>query len=572
MMTSINYEELDEHDRRLLEENLPNEEFLLYKPPAPPQSSQTEKYIENLLGAQTPDYVVARGRPLSQTADKDESVPRIPPPPQESKKSKKRKRGEQKAHTKTDHDVQGDIVNFTSKKQKEVQAQVTTPSTTDQSLAVMGTGLLTVPQTYIEVAVSEPETTASESAVIVSEPEVIVQPISSPVVQPAVPEDINARTHSLRSNGPLSDPDPQRWLLNINKIVAEHSVLEGNARTLEKKVHELQTQLSGKEILARKITGFGADIDRIQRSMREGRSHNDQALKEFTDLRKEQTIAIKDLEDLQLKSNTLQRDGVQLCRDYKSQVEQLQNFNKHLTDQLSEKVGLLSEERDRHAQLHRELTTHVNKWERCMQGLTKYADKFAWVMEKVDKQRVGNNETTTDLCVAVCDLQKAFSDREKDLASEEARDKAMRVLEEVKTAVTGLATNNQGQEIAHSVSTLSTTLFEKLDAVLVHGQDQQTNASLSAEIMCLNSRITNLNEEKGQLKKDLDTANEIMNGLRVQFLARSDNETRLNGEVTRLQERLSDRDHVPDIAGVRKALEEKVLSTPVHSMYELPLM
>lgn len=541
MMASINLEALDEYDRKLLENNPLNEDFMLYKPPAPPQSSQTDKYIKNLLGAQSQDYVVARGRPLTQTNGNEESVPRIASSPQESKKSRKRKRIERQANTKADQDAQEDIVNFTSKKLKEIGAPVTTFNITDQSSAVKGTAALSVPH---------------KSA---SEPQVIVQPNGSPMVQPAVSSEISGTIHTLKGTGMTSDPDSQRWLLNINKIVAEHSSLEGNAKTLEKRVHELQTQLSGKEVLARKIAGFGTDIDRIQRSMREGRSHGDQVRKDSDTLRKEHATAIKDLRDLQLKFNTSQRQSVQLCRDYESQAQQLQDSNKRLTDQLSDKVGLLAEARGQNAELRRELALQLDKWKCSTDGLTEHAEEFARTLEKVDKRSVRDDGAITELCVAIGELHEAFSDKDKDRASEEARDKTMRVLEEVKTAVAALATNDQGQEIARSIGTLNTTVVEKFDAVLVHGQDHRTNASLSAEIMCRNLRIADLNEENAQLKKDLNTANESVIGLRVQSLTQADSEMRLRAESARLQSRLDDRVTEPSIAEERKALEAKVL-------------
>jgi len=505
MASGIDYDQLDEQDRWILQQNETQPQdppdtgytnLYVYNPPPPLQSSQPEPYIEELSAA-SPAYIATPADRTSHEAVEDtESVPRTAATNKASgpkKPTKKRKRtpqptpNKQNASSRLGQDI---IVDFTTKKQKSRPSE-------EQCSTLADSRSRATSQEHVPILSIEQSDTNEQDIVFVN--------TNTLTELPSKQADLS--THHAAGSS-LTREQPQalmsaslamntnEWMSHISKLVNQHPALEERTKTLAKEVQDLRSRASEFDVLSKNVKGLGTDYDNLQRNILEAKRDADE---NFKDVKRLQTDQGASLQALQTVSTALQDKAMKLCRDYEKKNQELEASSERLSEQLSEKVGLLSEERDRNAQLHRELTAQVSKWD----GL---ADDFIRATKSVEGTDLRNDEAFKGIRVMISDLEKTVSGGQS--ADNETRAHILGHLEEVEEGVVGLVSDRatQVQETAKSIEKLNNSLLEKLNAVVDDVQEHRENASHSAKVSELSSRIAALTEEKAQLEKDLDIA------------------------------------------------------------------
>ncbi|KAI6905098.1 hypothetical protein KC318_g8882 [Hortaea werneckii] len=111
-------------------------------------------------------------------------------------------------------------------------------------------------------------------------------------------------------------------------------------KTLEHKVSRLKTFLDG----------LGNDMDALKKESGTTRRRSERLIQEGEERKAEQHVLLEQLSDCAEKSAQLQSSALKACQETQSELKMAQQQNNYLEQQLNEKVGLLTEERDRRVQ------------------------------------------------------------------------------------------------------------------------------------------------------------------------------------------------------------------------------
>ncbi|KAK5124874.1 hypothetical protein LTR85_001064 [Meristemomyces frigidus] len=128
------------------------------------------------------------------------------------------------------------------------------------------------------------------------------------------------------------------------------------------------------------VDGLGNDVDALKKEAGTTRRKGEQLAREGEDRKAEQTALFEQLSTCAEKSAQLKDQALRACQDAQVELQAAHLQNNYLEQQLSERVGLLAEERDRRSQLERQLATAASSDETVLRALKSNNDA---VMDKL---------------------------------------------------------------------------------------------------------------------------------------------------------------------------------------------
>ena len=135
---------------------------------------------------------------------------------------------------------------------------------------------------------------------------------------------------------------------------------DGLAASLDKQrvtVKTYESRLSRFKIF---IDGLGNDVDALKKDANAARRKGEQLTQEGEDHKAERDALSNQLNVCAERSAQLKDEALKACQETQSELQAAILHRNYLDQQLSEKVGLLAEERDRRSHLERQLTSTAN--------------------------------------------------------------------------------------------------------------------------------------------------------------------------------------------------------------------
>ena len=171
----------------------------------------------------------------------------------------------------------------------------------------------------------------------------------------------------------------------IEDIVAAKQALQDDLTTVQQQKTDLSALLEqqrGKTIAYETklnrfktfVTGLGNDVDALKKEAGTTRRKGEQLAQEGGDRKAEQAALFQQLSMCAEKSAQLKDQALRACQEAQSDLQAAQIRNEYLEKQLSERIGLLAEERDRRAQLERQLVTVASSDEHLLRALKQNND------------------------------------------------------------------------------------------------------------------------------------------------------------------------------------------------------
>ena len=122
------------------------------------------------------------------------------------------------------------------------------------------------------------------------------------------------------------------------------------------------------------VDGLGHDVDALKKDAGVTRRKGEQLAQEGEDRKAEQVALFEQLSTCAEKSAQLKDQALKACQDAQSQLQTAHLRNNYLEEQLSERVGLLAEERDRRSQLERQMANKASRDETVVRALKRNND------------------------------------------------------------------------------------------------------------------------------------------------------------------------------------------------------
>lgn len=147
------------------------------------------------------------------------------------------------------------------------------------------------------------------------------------------------------------------------------------------------------------VDGLGNDVDSLKKEASVTRRKGEQLSQVGEDRKVEQTVLFQQLSSCAEKSTQLKHEALKACQEIQSELQAAQLRNNYLEQQLSERVGLLAEERDRRSQLERQLTTATHSDEAVLRAINSNNDA---VLDKLFEMHAfledaGSSSHTTEI-------------------------------------------------------------------------------------------------------------------------------------------------------------------------------
>ena len=117
------------------------------------------------------------------------------------------------------------------------------------------------------------------------------------------------------------------------------------------------------------VDGLGNDIDALKKEASITHRKGEQLEQEGKDRKAEQNALFEQLSACAEKSAQLEDEALKACQDAQLELQAAHLRNNYLEQQLSERVGLLAEERDRRSQLEKQLATAASSDEAVVRAL-----------------------------------------------------------------------------------------------------------------------------------------------------------------------------------------------------------
>lgn len=159
---------------------------------------------------------------------------------------------------------------------------------------------------------------------------------------------------------------------------------------LEDRRRELTKLSNGIRNFQKFMKGLGNDCDGLRSDNREHRRLLETVTEGLRDLRKDVGGLIHQVSVAMGKSSRVNKANLELNRDYEAKVRELTQKNVYIDQQLSEKVGILSEERDRRVALEKQLEAQNNTQttlNRLVESCTeKLLDKLHLIHAEIDEE------------------------------------------------------------------------------------------------------------------------------------------------------------------------------------------
>ena len=155
----------------------------------------------------------------------------------------------------------------------------------------------------------------------------------------------------------------------------------------------------------RYITGLGKDFDALREEANTTRAKCEKLTDEARNYKEERKALFDQLNTCTQASAQLKEQTLETCQQSQSQLNELAHHNKYLELRLHEKVGMLTEERDRRAQLEQQLAKNGASSEDMLRAITSSNSAILEKLYEVQEsfQQGKENEEATDM------LQKAFA-------------------------------------------------------------------------------------------------------------------------------------------------------------------
>ncbi|KAK4549367.1 hypothetical protein LTR36_006364 [Oleoguttula mirabilis] len=365
------------------------------------------------------------------------------------------------------------------------------------------------------------------------------------------------------------------------------------------------------------VDGLGNDVDALKKEAGTTRRKGEQLAREGDDRKAEQTVLFEQLSTCADKSAQLKDQALRACHDAQAELQAAHLQNHYLEQQLSERVGLLAEERDRRSQLERQLATAASSSDETVVRALKsnsdaVLDKLFEIHAAIEDAEDGKQTTEMieKALAAVQALTSQHSANADDLAS------AKNMIESLSESVNGFfeATNatrdsehpDAGAIQAHlddALKGLRADLSQREDLIrqdamhreAIHGlQDKlkasslqateatsrlsatqtqkdllkEQNASLQAKLTALQTKSSpaeNAHMHLSEVKAELDVKNEALESSRTDLSGKIEElrtlaaaNANLQDQMQMLQRRLEEvQNQVVDLAPERAELESK---------------
>ena len=139
--------------------------------------------------------------------------------------------------------------------------------------------------------------------------------------------------------------------------------------TVDKQKAKIATLESNIKRFKTFVDGLGNDVDALKKEANATRRKSEQLVQEKDDRKAERDALYRQLSDCAERSTDLKDRALRACQETQSQLQTAVQRSEYMDQQLNEKVGLLAEERDRRAQLERQLASVASSDDKVLQML-----------------------------------------------------------------------------------------------------------------------------------------------------------------------------------------------------------
>ncbi|KAK3691772.1 hypothetical protein LTR37_018430 [Vermiconidia calcicola] len=364
--------------------------------------------------------------------------------------------------------------------------------------------------------------------------------------------------------------------------------------TLAAEVEKRQTKVASYESKINRfktfVDGLGKDVDYLKREATASRRKAEQLALDDENRKAEHNALLEQLRTGSEQSSLLRDRALRACNDAQSELQPAIQRGDYLEQQLSEKVGLLSAERDRCAKLERQITSTAESEKNLLKMLTANHNtileklyEFQAMSQKVREEDVaaadklealsanvqGLNSSATATVEGISAIRELVDSMSQRLTKEDGETSAAQTGSEIVSAIqTHLDTAvgklsqqlgeranlikeaNAHREEMHSLNETLKACTDRIanyesDVSKVRDQDKQLteqNASLQAKIDALQSNSTPAQNVQAQLREaraELDSKIKALNAAKTDLEAKSKEARSLNDSNTSLQDQLS---------------------------------
>lgn len=167
------------------------------------------------------------------------------------------------------------------------------------------------------------------------------------------------------------------------------------------------------------VDGLGNDVNALKKDATINRRNQDCMSQQSKDQKEEQSALLGQLSACAEKAFELKAEAMKICRESQTELQIAGLRIESLESQLSERLGLLAEERDRRAQLERQLA-NVGLDEKVLRAIKTHSDR---VLDKLFEihatiEQARNADTVSEkVCEAMAAIQALKSANSNDIAS-----------------------------------------------------------------------------------------------------------------------------------------------------------
>lgn len=279
------------------------------------------------------------------------------------------------------------------------------------------------------------------------------------------------------------------------------------------------------------VDGLGNDVDALKRDATTNRRKNDRVFQQTKDQMDEQTALFGQLSACAEKAYELKTEAMKICQESQTELQIASLRIESLESQLSERLGLLAEERDRRAQLERQLT-NTGSDEKILHAIKRHNDLVIDKLFEIHAtvEQAGNADTVSEkICEAMTAIQALKSASADEIVSIKA------TVEDLSNSITLMLdqndtnhTNNARDYVALEsrlidvVNRLRSDLSEREKSIEQMATDRQNIATLrdqlqakdtsvrdlSFQVTDLRTREAELTERNTSLKAEVDKLRE----------------------------------------------------------------
>lgn len=152
----------------------------------------------------------------------------------------------------------------------------------------------------------------------------------------------------------------------LESIHQQKMVLAAAAQQQQDKVHAYEAKVNRFKTF---VDGLGNDVNSLKKEASATRRKGEQLNSEVELCRAEHSALFEQLSACAQKSAQLKDQALRACQEAQSDVQAAHLRNDYLEQQLSERIGLLAEERDRRAQLERQLANAASSDEAILRAI-----------------------------------------------------------------------------------------------------------------------------------------------------------------------------------------------------------